>query len=146
MDQEYSVGRWLSILHRYSRMHFAHRLSLQGIAGAQIPFLKSLYREDGQSQDELTLFLRVDPATTTRALAKLEKQGYIVRRPDPKDARVKRVFLTEAARQIEPELSARLHEWSEKLTEGFSDEERDLIASFLSRMAQNAEQAMNDDD
>jgi len=126
------------MLHRYARMHFAEAAEPYGIAGAQFPFLMRLCDGDGVSQDELAREHAVDKATAARAVASLEGAGYVLRRPDGDDRRIKRVVVTEKARRIEAELRQIRREWSEALTEGFTDDERDTLFDLLERMVANA--------
>lgn len=44
-------------------------------------------------QEELSSYLSIDGANTTRAIKKLEKEGYVIRKQDEKDRRVKRIYL-----------------------------------------------------
>ena len=142
MEERVPIGRWLGMLHRFSRIHFAEALQPLGLAGPHISILKALYVSDGPSQDDLARELRIDKGTAARHLAKLEKAGYVSRSEDPRDRRVKRVHLTELARQVEPELSRTLQQWSAALTQGFTQEEREAARELLARMAANAEQAI----
>jgi len=146
MEREQSVGRWLGMLHRYARRRFHEGAAEHGIADAQFPILMSLLHEDGVSQDELAQHHLLDKATITRSLAKLEKLGYVERRPDEDDRRVKRVHVTEKARALQPEMRRMRDEWSEVLTEGFSDRERDELIALLDRMVENARAFVERDD
>ena len=133
-----SVGRWLGMLHRYARKRFGEQMTLHGLADAQFPVLMSLLHEDGVSQDELAQHHMLDKATVARSVARLEELGYVTRQRDGQDRRVKRVLVTELARAIKPDLRRIREEWSETLTEGFSDEERETLERLLERMADNA--------
>ena len=144
MEHETSVGRLIGILHRHARMHFAEAVAPHGIAEAQFPFLIRLYRGDAVSQDDLATFLVVDKATAARAVARLEEQGYVTRTPDAHDRRINRVHLTDKARKVEPALRAILRDWSDALTEGFTDDERSTIMALLERMAANAQRRVAD--
>jgi len=139
VDEDISVGRWLGALHGYARLHFDKVTAPYGIPGPHLHFLMRLYHGDSLSQDDLAKFFAVDKATAARAVAKLEKEGYVVRKPDTRDKRIKRVELTEKAKQVEPALRAALHGWSDTLTEGFTEQERATLVRLLQRMAANAE-------
>ena len=64
--------------------------------------------------------------------------GLITRTVDEHDRRVKRVRVTQKAREMGPEIRAATRAWNDLLLEGFSPEERELALSFLQRMADNA--------
>lgn len=138
MDREESVGRWLGMLHRYARRRFSEGAARYGIAEGQFPILMSLLHADGVSQDELAQHHLLDKATIARSVARLEKLGYVERRPDEQDRRIKRVLVTAKARAVEPELLRMREEWSEVLAEGFSERQRADLLALLGRMVDNA--------
>lgn len=49
---------------------------------------------------ELAAVLCCEPPNVTYVISKLEKQGMVVRRPDPADGRAKQLVLTEAGREL----------------------------------------------
>lgn len=67
-----------------------------GLSRGQGLVLFHLGREEGLSQGELARQTFVRPATLTEVLQRMEAAGLVERRADPADARVSRVFLTEA--------------------------------------------------
>ncbi len=109
-----------------------------GLPPTAFPLLHRLLRHDNVSQDDLSDDFLVDKGTTARTLAKLEKAGLITRTVDEQDRRIKRVRVTERAREMEAEFRAIARAWSDKLLEGFTDEEREAALSYLERMAENA--------
>lgn len=128
------LGRWFSILHRMSMSHVTQGLKEYNIGSGQIMFLLELYYCDGVRQEELSNLLHIDRANTTRAIAKLEKEGYVVRQPDPEDGRAYRIFLTEKALQIKPELFSLLRSWDEKLLSALDSHEKELFVQLLKKM------------
>jgi MarR family transcriptional regulator for hemolysin len=67
---------------------------------AQWAVLARLDRTQGLKQCELAEILDVQPITLTRLLDRLCDNGVIERRPDPADRRVKRLYLTPAAKPV----------------------------------------------
>ena len=49
-----------------------------------------------------------------------------------------RYILREKARKLEPEINTVLKEWRGILTDGFTEEEKELAHTLLERMGQNA--------
>jgi DNA-binding MarR family transcriptional regulator len=58
--------------------------------------------EDGTSVAELARRARMRKQSMTQAVEQLERLGYVERRPDPADARSRRVFLTDRGRAVRP--------------------------------------------
>jgi len=63
---------------------------------------------------------------------------YVERRQFVNDGRVKKVFVTDKAREFQPVLFSFLEEWTDTLFQGFSTEERELALRFLHRIAKTA--------
>ena len=136
-DPERSLGRWISVLYRLNHTLIGKELEQYKIGKGQIPFLAYLYYEDGVSQDDLSRFLFMDKACTTRALVKLEREGFITRERDSADGRVKRVFLTDKARGQERILTSLLSRVGEVLEQGIEPGEKDQVIALLKKMVGN---------
>lgn len=139
-DGEYrSLGRHISHLSMEIRRYLQRELDPYGIGPGQFHFLICLYHRDGISQEELTDLLMVDKATTTRAVSRLEKSGYITRDRDETDKRRYRVRLTEKAFDLRPTLKQILRNWTSGMLEGFDENEIGVLFEFLERLERNAE-------
>lgn len=128
------LGRWFSILYRMSMSNVTQGLKKYNIGSGQIMFLLELYYCDGVRQEELSTLLNIDGANTTRAIAKLVEEGYVLRQPDKEDGRAYRIYLTEKAHQIKPELFALLQSWDEKLLSALNQDERDTFIRLLKKI------------
>lgn len=112
-------------------------LSEHGVRVGQQFVLQELWREDGLAPGELAERIGVETPTVTRAVHRMEAAGLARRDPDPDDARLVRVRLTERGRKLEgvvPELMSRV--WEEAL-EGFSEREKEQFGRFMERALAN---------
>ena len=64
--------------------------------------LVPLFEEDGLRLGELARRAGLTKQTLTTLIRRIEAQGYVERRPDPKDGRAAQVFLTRKAQALEP--------------------------------------------
>lgn len=64
--------------------------------------LVPLFEEDGLRLGELATRAGLTKQTLTTLIRRIEAQGYVERRPDPRDGRAARLFLTRKARALEP--------------------------------------------
>lgn len=133
-----SIGKWISILHRYAQCYINKQLKEYNIGSGQYPFLAVLLREDGISQEELSCRLHIDKGTTARAIKKLEEEEYIVRKVDEKDKRAYKIYVTEKALKIKPVLFEALKNWTDILVTGFEQKEKEEVIEVLEKMASNA--------
>jgi len=133
-----SLGRWISIIHRYSRSFVNKEFAEIDIKGGYIQFVHALYRHDGLSQDELSEALGMDKTTTARVIKELVELGYVTKVHDCQDKRFCRLSLTAKGKNIVPRLERALERWTEVLGTGFTQSERQLAIDLLKKMAENA--------
>jgi len=134
-----------SLTHLMSHVMKLHRHTLhlllqeQGIEvyPGQPPLLFRLSEEDGQSQKELAKKLRIQPATLTVMLTRMEKTGLVKRRPDERDQRISRVYLTEQGRQAIQAVKDTMQSLEVSSFEDFTTEEKLLLRRFLLHLQDN---------
>lgn len=136
---EESIGRWISLLNRYSNVYMGEQLKEYNIGAGQYQFLNVLYDNEGVSQDDLACLLKMDKGTTARAISKLEENGYIERKTFSVNKRIKKIYLTEKAHCFQPKLKSILLNWSDVLTNELTCEEQKVALQLLTKMASNAE-------
>ena len=135
-----SVGRRLNLLFRISMKHLRQEMKALGLVDAgDYAFIAGLFVRDGQHQDQLSRNMQVDKSYTARAVAKLEKTGLVERRPDPEKHRIKRVFLTQKARDLEHDFFNVLKGWQNILIKGMDPKEFQIILAGLDHMLENGQ-------
>lgn len=102
-----------------------------GITPMQCLFMESLWGEDGVSVGEIGRRIALDTATLAGILDRLVNAGWVLRESDPADGRVARVYLTEKARDVIPQLRAAVHRTNDELLHDFTLEEKLLCKRFL---------------
>lgn len=116
----------------------AHQLLEEiGLYRGQTPVLRALWETEGLTQTELVARMKITPATMTKMLQRMEKAGFIYRKPDAADQRVSRVYLTEAGRAIQHEVEAVWLRMNAETFANFTPEENALLGQFLSRIREN---------
>ncbi|PLX37276.1 MAG: MarR family transcriptional regulator [Hyphomicrobiales bacterium] len=100
-DRTRSAGYLANHMARLFATGLAARIKPLGLAPAQFMTLLELWQEDGLTQKQLVARLDVEQATMANTLARMERDGLIVRRPHPDDGRAQSVNLTEKARALE---------------------------------------------
>jgi len=135
-----SIGRYISILYRYFQMYLDRELKPYNIGSGQFPILKVLHHHDGISQEKIRNYLRTDKGTIAKSIKRLVTEGYIIRKIDQADKRAYKIYLTEKAYKIKPDIQKILKKWTDILSDGFTEEERTAVLKLLSKMTQNAEE------
>ena len=77
-----------------------------GLYYGQPLVLRALWDEEGLTQTALAEKLHRAPATITHALQRMERAGFVERRPDPADQRVSRVYLSDAGHAVRDRVQA----------------------------------------
>jgi MarR family transcriptional regulator, transcriptional regulator for hemolysin len=98
-DTDPNVGVVISDIARLMRTEFDRRARKLGLTRPQWLLLSRLHRHPGAAQSELAVMLEVEKATAGRMIDRLEANGWVERRAEPGDRRIKRVYLTDVARR-----------------------------------------------
>jgi len=101
-------------------------------------FVSHICRHPGCNQETLVEALCVDKTTVAHHLARLEEKGYIERRVAEDDARCRRVYPTERALDIYPQLRRAYDTFYEGLLRDLSPEDRETVARLSEILYQNA--------
>lgn len=109
-------------------------ISKYEVLPGQPPILLRLLKEDGMVQKEIAEEIYVKPATLTVTIDRLEKAGHVIRKPDPQDQRVSRVFLTEKGRTAALAVKEVMRELELKSFEQFSPEEKEVFRAMLQQI------------
>jgi len=105
-----------------------------GFAPGQFPVLLELWSEEGLTQKQLLDRLDIEQATMANTLARMERDGLVVRKKHPTDRRAQQVFLTSKARDMETEAKEAALAADQSLFTGFRRFERELMLEYM-RMA-----------
>lgn len=107
------------------------------IPRGQATVLCVVAKQDGLTQSEIAERLAVQGATVTNMLQHLEEAGLVIRRRDPEDNRLVRVYLTEAGLQKELSINEQFGSMQELIFKGISEEERVLLRRWLQQIITN---------
>lgn len=142
MSESTYLGRNISIAYRLSNRFYDRVLSPYQIGCGQQFFLLRIYENQGISMYDLARMGRFDKGTVTRAVQKLEEQGYVRCVPDERDKRVRRLYTTDMVEPITKAVNEARKQWNEYLTRGMTPEEAEMARTLLNRIAENAMSAV----
>jgi DNA-binding MarR family transcriptional regulator len=91
---------------RLLRNFIDQRAKSRGTTRAQWIVLFRLREQEGLSQVDLADVLELQPISLVRLLDRLVEHGLLERRPDPRDRRANRLFLTASGRQLVDDLDS----------------------------------------
>jgi DNA-binding MarR family transcriptional regulator len=122
---------------RLLRKRFDQRARGLGLTRAQWQVLAHVNRQEGLNQTALAEILEIEPITLVRLLDRLEASGLIERRLDPKDRRVRLLYLTEKARPVLVEMQKLGAATREEAMAGLSPEDRERLVETLIAIKSN---------
>lgn len=110
--------------------------NVTGMHGYVIGFLKNNQDRDIFQRDVEKAF-SIRRSTATAILQGMEKNGLIVRRPTEYDTRLKKIILTEKAKQMCDTFESDCAVIDSVILKGFSEEETKQLDEFLNKLAEN---------
>jgi MarR family transcriptional regulator for hemolysin len=142
-EDERHIGFLISDVARLMRTAFDRRVRRLGLTRSQWLVINRLHRRPGATQSELADMLEVEKATAGRMIDRMEKKGWVARRPNPSDRRVNRLFLTAEADLIEVQLAQIADRTVDDALELLSAPEREQFSEWM-RLVKRRLQAMLD--
>lgn len=132
---EESLGYLVNRAARVLAQELADELRPAGVGIGQWAVLLFLWERDGLSQADLARVVAIEPPTLVRTLDRMVSGGLVERRPDPRDARLSRVHLTDRGRTLRDELVPRAVAVNARRLNGFTADERSTLLRLLARVA-----------
>lgn len=131
----------LYLIHELSRLISADFDRVMGdydLRHAQWWAMMHIYQYEGATQSELASVMQMGRASAGKVLERIEKHGWIERRPDPEDHRVRRIYLTTEALPIFSAMSEEGRALFRRLLGGFSEGETEAMLGGLRKLKANA--------
>lgn len=129
-----NVAFLASDIGRLFRKRFEYVTRDLAVTGPQWRALVKISDHPGINQGALAALLEVEAITVGRMVDRLEKLGFVERRPDAADRRVWMLHLTEAAAPVLDALRSRAATVIAESLDVFTAEEQATLVSLLQRM------------
>ena len=100
----------------------------------------ALWMGDGITIGELGQRVSLDGSTITGILDRMEKNGYVERRPNAEDRRSALVYLTGQAREVGPKIIKFAGELDESIRKRFSARDMAVFERVLKELAESQSQ------
>ena len=142
MENE-SFGRYISVIYRHLQILLNNRLNSYGVGSGQYIFISAIYKNQGISQKDLTKLIKIDRATTAKALLKLEQNGYVDRLKDKDDKRYHKLYLTKKGIDFIPILDEIQNDLTNMLSEGMEPDEYSKTIKSLELIFNNVQNSVS---
>ncbi len=129
-----SVGFLISQLGFFSSKGFMDALAPIGLDPREFLLMRFVAASDGPSQQALAERLAVPASRMVALIDRLEDAGFVERRPDPDDRRVRRLHLTRKGRGVLERAGKIAIEYETRLCAGLDREEREQLIDLLQKL------------
>ena len=130
-DHDRNLGFLLGDVARLTRTSFDRRVLRRGLTRSQWWVLTYAFRDEGLTQSELAEMLEVGKVALGKLVDRLEAKGWVERRADPGDRRVKRIYLTASALPIVESMREPAQDLYETIVAGLSKDQRETLIDLL---------------
>ena len=148
---EQTISYPTHVIQFFAIMNQLHRLAMQypdwlppGMTVPQLAAISYLALATSDRGDvyqrDLEKAFKLRRSTISSLLNTLERKELLRREPVPQDARLKKLILTPEGNRIGEQVQRLYHQANELMVKGFTEEERDTLASLLQRVANNMNQ------
>lgn len=134
---ESMIGPRVNFLSKLIRRTFNEALAEQGLFSGQQDIVFYLVENEGVTLSQLAENLGVSVATASVSVKRMEKSGFIEKKPDRDDARIIRLYPTEKARVAPENVRNHMNSLESVLSKDMTEEEAMLLSSLLERAIQN---------
>jgi DNA-binding MarR family transcriptional regulator len=107
-----------------------------GLRLGQDHLLAALWAEDGRTPGEIAASVNVTTPAVTKLATRLAEAGWLERRPDPRDNRLVRLWLTPAGRALQKPIEAERQALEDRITATLTKTERAQLMKALAKIQQ----------
>ena len=136
-DWDLRLGYLIHDVSRLRRVMFDRALAPLGITRSQWWVLAFISRKDGLPQTQLANELDVGKVALGALIDRLESAGFVSRKADPADGRVKRVFLTKQAGRFLQRLRGETDVFNVEILDGIDRADLEKASETLLAMKHN---------
>ena len=126
----------ISILYRKSHIWLNNSCASYDLTAAQAAIILIVCDFEILTQDEITKRLGIDKSVIAKTVAKMEKQGFLVRSTNKKDKRTYYISPTEKAWQAYPFVKEQIDISFKRMTQKMTEEEREEFKRLLQLAAE----------
>src|SRR5690625_716926 len=129
------IGMIARVLNSISNIEFKE----YDLSKGQYLYIVRICENPGIIQEKLAEMIKVDRTTAARAIKKLEMTGFIEKKEDKQNKKIKKLFPTEKVENVYPFIIRENDHSNSVALAGFSEEEAETIFNLLQIIRNNIE-------
>lgn len=131
-------GHYVRILHSCTDQAMTNALASMELTAAQGHIMGFIsHRPQPPCARDIEEVFQLSHPTVSGLLSRLEKKGFIEFRPDETDRRCKRIYVLPKGLEVDETMHNTILASEERMVRGFTEEEKELFARFLTRAIEN---------
>jgi len=138
-DEDLNIGRLIARIHRGIYNFVSARLKDRDLDAGQFFFLCFILNNEGKTQEQIAKNILFDKATVSKAVKRLLHLGYVYREVNAKDKREYKIFATEKAKVLAPQIKTLYEEVYNQLHRHLDADEVLQLRGLLGKIYQNFE-------
>ena len=128
---EENIGLLIHDVGRLLRVLYDRQMASIGLTRSQWLLLTYLYFKDGINQTELASLMDMEKAPLSRLLDRMEIKGWIIRKNETKDRRIKNIYLSESVKPFVSSLREKAARYRKDSLSILSDKELSKLRDLL---------------
>tara|TARA_B100001769_G_C21737454_1_gene404844 strand:- start:166 stop:603 length:438 start_codon:yes stop_codon:yes gene_type:complete len=133
---ENNIGFLLHDVTRLMKRLFDKRMSTLDLTRSQWWVLNFLYFNEGINQSDFAVLLDIEKAPLSRLLYRMEKKGWLERRSDKSDKRIKNLFLSKKIKPLIIDMRDMANLTRQQALSGLSEKEQIILRKNLKKIKQ----------
>lgn len=131
------IGPRSMMLSKLLRNAFNEAVAEQGLFSGQQDILLIIVENEGLTLSDLAKKLGVASATASVSVKRMEKTGFIVKKPDENDARIIRLYPTEKARTAPENIKKKMDSLEDIITQSMTEAQVNELLELLDIAIEN---------
>jgi len=136
------LRHYFHIIHKAANIYATRNAGAEGLNPTEIDLIRHLVTQGQRNQQAIAEYLQIDKAAVTRALRRLEKNGYVERLPDESDARTKQVMATDRGINIRGDAAIAEDHFYDWLLESLTQEDFEIFNRVMQALYTRANEAL----
>lgn len=131
------IGPRLGMASRIVRSNFNQAVSDEGLFAGQHDIIMILMRKGEATVSEIAEEIGVAPSTISVSIKRMEKAGFVQKKPSEIDGRINVVHLTEKGKLAPKNIKEKLDAQEKELTKGLTKEETETLSDLLDKLIES---------
>ncbi len=122
---------------RMERINFNKAVSEEGLFAGQHKIIMFIKMQGSATIGQIAEETGTAPSTVSVSIKRMEKAGFVKRKPSKADGRITEIHLTEKGNAIPDNIRRKMDAEEKMLTNGLSKEEIDTLSDLLDKVIEN---------